>query len=150
MKIINLEELKLKTFTEQDAKDYCQINNINSNDITVLSLFNNYLTDISGIKLFKNIERLNLYNNELKDISVIKNLNNIKVLNIAYNSKLTDISVIQYLNSLEYLDIEDLRLESDQIEYIKLLKNLEILYSPRGFKDMSVLNQLKNVKIHKI
>jgi len=126
MKRINLEELNLKTFTEQDALDYCQLNSINHDSIIGLNLYNNYLTDISGIKLFKNTERLNLWNNEL-----------------------TDISVIHYLNNLEYLDIENLELESDQIEYIKN-KKLDILYCPGGFKDMSVLNQLKNVKIHKI
>ena len=147
MNKINLEELNLKTFTEQDALDYCSINNVNPDNIILLSLFNNYLTDISGIKVFKNLERLNLFNNELKDISVIKNLDRLKVLNIAYNNKIADISVIQYLNNLEYLDIEDLELKSDQIQYIK---NLQTLYCPKGFKDMSVLNQLKNVKIHKI
>ena len=44
--IIFLRNLKLKTFTEQDAEDYCQINNINSDNITELYLNNNKLTDI--------------------------------------------------------------------------------------------------------
>ena len=33
MNIINLMALKLKTFTEQDALDYCQLNDINKNNI---------------------------------------------------------------------------------------------------------------------
>ena len=72
MNKINLTDLKLKTFTEQNVIDYCQINNLNTNDITELNLNHNNLTDISGIKLFKNIKGLYLNNNQIKDISVIK------------------------------------------------------------------------------
>ena len=146
MNKIDLNSLQLKIFTEQDALDYCSINNINPDDITELYLGWNELTDISGIRLFKNLKKLWLNENKITDISDLKDL---KTLIIAIN-KIKDISVLKYLNNLEFLNIKDLKLKSDQIEYIKLLKNLEILYSPRGFKDMSVLNQLKNVKIHKI
>ena len=58
MNEIILNELELKTFTEQDALDYCLLNNINPDKITILFLYNNKLTDISGIKLFKNIKTL--------------------------------------------------------------------------------------------
>jgi len=58
MNTIELYKLELKTFTEQDVLDYCSINNINHNNITELYLSNNQLTDISGVKLFKNLERL--------------------------------------------------------------------------------------------
>jgi len=125
MKEIILSFLELKTFTEQDAFDYCQINNINPENITELYLRDNELTDISGIKLFKNLRELYLWEN-----------------------KLTDISVIQYLTKLKLLDINYLKLESDQIQYIKSLKNLKYLNCYKGFKDMSVLNELnKNIKI---
>ena len=122
---INLRFIQLKTFTEQDAEDYCQINNINPDNITQLYLYNNELTDISGIKIFKNLEVLDLDYNQIKDISVIKNLKN-----------------------LEYLNIRDLELESDQIQYIKLLNNLKTLWCEKGFKDISVLKQLNsNIKL---
>ena len=187
MNNLDLSDLELKTFTEQDVEDYCQINNINPDDITVLDLFNNELIDISGIKLFKNLkelclnnnkltdifvikhlknleklyllnnkikdisglkdltklERLNLNNNEIKDISVLKDLNNLESLYIS-NNELTNISVIQYLKQLMILGIRDLKLESNQIEYIKSLKKLENLWCYKGFKDMNVLNQLNN------
>jgi len=58
--MINLKGLKLKTFTEQDALDYCQLNGTNPDNIKELDLRNNNLTDISGIKLFKNLKKLNL------------------------------------------------------------------------------------------
>ena len=145
MNRIYLTDLELKIFTEQDALDYCSINNINPDNIMVLNLSENKLTDISGIKLFKNLEKLDLGYNKIKDISVLKYLNNLKTLDISYN-ELTDISVIQYLNKLEVLDIRELNLESDQIQYIKSLKNLKELWHREGFKDMSVLNQLdKNI-----
>ena len=82
MNKIKLNGLKLKTFTEQDALDYCLLNNININ-IT---------------------EELYLENNELTDISILKYLKNLKLLLIS-NNPITDISVIQYLNKLEELYI---------------------------------------------
>ena len=145
MNEIYLTHLKLKTFTEQDVLDYCLLSNINSDDITELSLPYNKLTDISGIKLFKNLNTLYLNSNELTDISVLKDLNKLENLYIN-NNKLTDISVLKNLNKLENLDIENLELESNQIEYIKSLKNIKNLWYKNGFKDMSVLKQLnKNI-----
>jgi len=75
---IDLRNLELKVFTEQDAEDYCNLNSINLNKITDLNLSHNKLTDISGIKLFKNIKELYLQDNKLINISisVLKNLKN--------------------------------------------------------------------------
>ena len=95
MNRINLTNLELKTFTEQDALDYCLLNNINPDDIIIIYLNNNELTDISGIKLFKNLGYLSIKENLIKNISII-----------------------QYLNNLETLNISELELESDQIQYI--------------------------------
>ena len=123
---IELHNLKLKTFTEQDVLDYCLLNNINPDKIIELWLSHNLLTDISGIKLFKNLKRLYMNNNKIKDISVI-----------------------QYLKNLEILYIHNLKLKSDQIEYINSLKNLRNLWCYNGFKDMSVLDQLnKNINVY--
>ena len=166
MNKIRLTDLHLKTFTEQDASDYCLLNNININLVEELHLNYNELTDISGIKLFENLEELYLNNNKLTDISIIsiiKNLSNIKEFHLADNqiinissfkyltklkyldlnkNKITDISVIQYLNNLKWLSINYLELESDQIKYINKCKNLETLICINGFKNMSILNQL--------
>ena len=191
---IFLSDLELKTFTEQNALDYCFLNNINPDNIIVLILDYNNLTDISGIKLFKNTERLwlaynntqidisvlkdlnnikdlDLSNNKITDISVIKNLKNLMILNISnneiedisvlknlkklkklilYNNQITDISVIKNLNNLEFLDIDYLKLESDQIKYINSLNNLKELLCNKGFKDMSVLDKLNdNIRVIK-
>ena len=121
MNYINLSNLQLKTFTEQDASDYCQLNSINHDKIIKLMLDNNKLTDISGVKLFKNLRQLYLNNNKIKDISVLKDLNSLKILSII-----------------------NLELESDQIQYIKSLKKLKELYPYKGFKDMTaLLNTIK-------
>ena len=191
---IFLSDLELKTFTEQNALDYCFLNNINPDNIIVLILDYNNLTDISGIKLFKNTERLwlaynntqidisvlkdlnnikdlDLSNNKITDISVIKNLKNLMILNISnneiedisvlknlkklkklilYNNQITDISVIKNLNNLEFLDIDYLKLESDQIKYLNSCKNLKELWCNKGFKDMSVLDKLNdNIRVIK-
>ena len=123
---MNLCHLNLKTFTEQDVLDYCLLNNINPDKIIELWLSHNLLTDISGIKLFKNLKRLYINNNKIKDISVIK-----------------------YLKDLEILYIHNLKLKSDQIQYINSLKNLRNLWCYNGFKDMSVLDELnKNINVY--
>ena len=125
--IIFLNNLELKTFTEQDALDYCQINNIDPLNITELLLGDNKLTDISGIKIFKNLENLSIKENLIKNISDIK-----------------------YLNNLETLQINGLELESDQFKYIQSLNNLKILFCKNGFKDMNILKQLDIfIKVYK-
>ena len=148
MNKINLNSLELKTFTEQDAVDYCQINNINFEEIIELSLKDNKLTDISGIKLFKNLKSLYLSNNKLTDISVLKTLKQLIVLNLSKN-EIKNISVIQYLNNLEILTLGWLKLKSNQIKYINSCKKLKEIHTIKAFENRSVLNQLnKNIKIY--
>ena len=165
MNEIHLNNLKLKVFTEQDAEDYCQINNINSDSIIILNLYSNELTDISGIKLFKNLEELYLNYNSIKNINNLKNLTKLQQLYLD-NNEITDISVIKYLINLEYLDIgnnyiknisfvknlnnlrildiEGLQLQSNQAEYINQCSNLESLNCIDGFKDKSYLKLINN------
>jgi len=151
MKHLYLSNLQLKTLTEQNITDYCQINNINYKDVILLNLFNNQLTDINGINIFKNLKVLYLGDNYFKDISFLSNFKEIEELDISSNKYLNNISSVKYLNKLKYLDITNLRLEFDQIQYIKFLKNLKELHCYNGFKDMSVLNQLnKNIIIDKV
>ena len=148
---IYLGNLQLKIFTEQDALDYCLLNNLNPNNVILLNLFNNLLTDISGIKLFKNIETLYLGDNYFKDISFLSSFTELKELDISSNKYLNNISEVKYSRNLEWLDISNLKLESDQIEYINSLKNFKELRCYNGFKDMSVLDKLnKNIIIDKI
>jgi len=146
MNIINLSSLELKTFTEQDVLDYCLLNNINPDKIEILDINGNKLTDISGIKLFKNLEYLNIEYNKITDIIILKNLKKLEILYLQ-NNQITDISVIKYLTELQSLSITNLELKSDQIQYIKSLKKLKTLWCHYGFKDMSVLDQInKNIE----
>ena len=107
MNKINLSNLNLKTFTEQDVLDYCQINNINPDNIKELDLSINQFINITVVKLFKNLEKLWLYYNQIKDILDLKYLIKLKRLNLA-NNEIKDISVIKNLNNLETLNIRDL------------------------------------------
>ena len=146
---IHLPNLELKTFTEQDVIDYCQINNINPDKIIILNLYKNKLTDISGIKLFKNLQHLLIWNNRITDISVLKHSIKLELLNIS-NNEIKNISVIQYLTELKILSISSLELESDQIQYIKSLNKLKELLCRNGFKDMNITNKLnKNIGVIK-
>ena len=166
MKQLQLSNLKLKTFTEQDVLDYCKLNDINIDNITILYLDDNLLTDISGVILFKNLKELYLWNNRLKDISVLKDLINLEILSLNQNNienlsvlkklnklkelrigdnKITDISVIQCFTELKELNIKNLLLESDQFQYIKPLKKLKELWCRNGFKDMSVVKHIREV-----
>ena len=146
MNNLNLNDLELKTFTEQDILDYCSINNIDSDNITALNLSGNKLTDISGIRLFKNLKHLYLAENKLENISVLKYLYNLKELVISDNP-LKNISIIKDLKNIKYLSIQNLELESDQVQYVKSLKKLKELWCKNGFKNMSILKQL-NKRVH--
>ena len=150
MNKLKLNFLELKTFTEQDALDYCQLNSINPEDITELYLNDNELTDISGVKLFKNLKELYLNYNKLKNILVLKDLINLEGLFISCNN-IKNISVINSLINLKQLSINELESESDQIKYINSCKNLEDLSCYKGFKDMNITDKLnKNIDINDI
>ena len=138
---INLESLKLKTFTEQNALDYCLLNDINYDSIKILTLNSNELTDISGIKLFKNLESLDIGYNKITDISILKYLPELKKLYLR-NNPIKDISVIHDLNKLEYLDITNLKLESDQIQYLNKNFKKYVLFLRNGFKDKTLFKKL--------
>jgi len=73
MNKIRLSNLELKTFTEQDTSDYCQLNSINHEDIIYLNLQYNELTDISVIQNFKNLQEL-WCKNGFKNMSVTEQL----------------------------------------------------------------------------
>ena len=98
MNEINLSFLELKTFTEQDALDYCQINNINSDKVTRLDLKFNKLTDISVVKYLKNIEYLNITYLELESdqIKYIKSLKKLNILSCHKGFK--DMNILNKLN----------------------------------------------------
>jgi len=144
---IHLKNLDLKTFTKQDAIDYCILNNINIEDIISLDLSsNNRLTDISGIKIFENLQYLDLRINKLKDISILKDLNNLKFLNINYNNQIKDISVLKNLTELKSLSISDTRIKD--ISVLKYLNNLKLLnISSIKVKDISVVQYLNKLEI---
>ena len=148
MNKIELVNLKLKTFTDQNILDYCLLNNINHLNIIELNLSNNKLTDISGVKLFKNLENLYLSNNEIKDISVLKDLKNLKILHF-FNNETTDISFIKNFINLEELSISNLNLKNENkiLNILKNLKNLKILICYRIFNKFNIKKELKNVNV---
>ena len=143
-----LYDLELKIFTEQDAYDYCELNDINPDNITVLDLSGNKLTNISGIKLFKNLKELHIDSNKLKNISNIKYLNSLEYLNINDN-ELTDITVLKDLNNLKILWLDNNKLTD--ISVLKNLNNLKTLgIENNKITDISVIQNFKNLGVLEI
>ena len=136
---MNLNNLNLKTFTEQDALDYCLLNDINPNKIIQLNLNFNKLTDISGIKIFKNLNNLMLFNNKIKNLTFLKDLKNIKQLEIA-NTQIKDLSLIP--ENLEYLGLNNLKLNKKSFEFI-INKKPSILACKQTF-NLSQIKILQN------
>ena len=120
MNKIELRNLELKTFTEQDVLDYCLLNNLNPENIKILDLSFNKLKKISGIKLFKNLE----------------------ILIVGYN-KITNLSFLNNLNKLIYIDIDGLKLKSDQIKYIENSSSIKEILCSQEFKKF--LKNYKNI-----
>jgi len=123
---LNLKKLDLKTFTEQNALDYCHLNNLNIDKIKKLNMINNRLTDISGIKVFKNLEILWLSFNEINDITDLKYLNNITEIYLN-NNNIINTEIIKYLNKLKILDLRYNKINKteyfDKIETVFLKGN---------------------------
>ena len=70
-------------------------------------------------------------------------------MGLGYNN-IKNISVIKDLKNLKVLNITDLELESNQIQYINGSKNLKTLWCFKGFKEDTfiLLNQLnKDIKL---
>ena len=123
MNKINLRNLELKTFTEQDVLDYCLLNNLIPENIKILDLSFNKLKKISGIKLFKNLE----------------------ILIVGYN-KITNLSFLNNLNKLIYIDIDGLKLKSDQIKYIENCHSIKEVLCSKEFHQF--LKNYKNITVY--
>ena len=74
--------------------------------LTMLSLGNNYLTDISPITNMTNLLKLELYNNSITNVSGIENLTKLRDLSLR-NNRIIDISPLANLTSLTWLNLSN-------------------------------------------
>ncbi|MBD3563050.1 leucine-rich repeat protein, partial [Planktothrix sp. FACHB-1355] len=113
-------------------------------NLTDLNLYNNKITDISGLSTLTNLTDLNLYNNKITDISGLSTLTNLTELDLT-NNQITDISGLSTLTNLTilYLDNNQIR----DISGLSTLTNLTELYLDNNqITDLSPLRSL--IQLH--
>ncbi len=82
--------------------------------LTTLRLGNNQLTDISALKHLKKLKQLDLEYNKFTDISTLRHLTKLIHLNLGRN-KLTDISVLSHLKQLEFINLGNTSFEPSNL-----------------------------------
>ena len=147
--------------------------NNNLNNIKILNMCLNKITDINFIKFIQNIKELILYNNNIQDLLVFNNYTfpSIELLDLACNnifdieplSKLTTLTLLNIsynnINNIEPLSIlselKDLGIDHNNINNIplniRLLSNLESLdisgNNIDNFDNLMLLQNLKNLHL---
>jgi len=111
--------------------------------LTQLVFSNKSITNLTGLELCSNLERLELARNSISDISALASLTNLEVLFIAGN-QITDISALTSLTSLQSLYLNDATISD--ISALASLNNLEVLYLyTNSISDISALASLTNL-----
>ncbi|MCL1475189.1 protein phosphatase 1 regulatory subunit 42, partial [Argonema antarcticum] len=75
-------------------------------NLTYLELYNNQITDLSGLSTLTNLTYLNLYSNQITDLSGLSTLTNLTSL-ILYNNQITDLSGLSTLTNLTSLHLDN-------------------------------------------
>lgn len=88
-------------------------------------LRHNLIEDISILTKLRNLTNIDVSHNPISDLTQFRNVKNLKVLNIS-STKIESISEIKYLN------LFDLDLSRNNIEFRSFGTNLRILHSLRG------------------
>ncbi len=113
-------------------------------NVEILDLSLNQLTDISILSQLKQIRTLYLNGNQLTDISALSHLKQITTLNLSKN-QLTDISVLSQLKQLTALYLSNNRLiDISTLSYLKQLETLDL--KNNQITDISALHDLKQLK----
>ncbi|MCR9062890.1 MAG: TIR domain-containing protein [Cytophagales bacterium] len=90
------------------------------------------------------LERMNLSCNYISDISFLRRFKNLNVLNLSENS-ISNISTLRELNSLEHLDLSSNKIgEITELGELQKLKSLII--GGKNLEDISIINELQNLE----
>ena len=100
------------------------INGQKPEDITVLDMSGQELSDIAFLANAVNLEELDLSDNEISDISSLAGLEKLKKLDLS-NNNIKDINVLLALPALEELDISDNPLENSSA--LDFMEGVEII-----------------------
>jgi hypothetical protein len=107
--------------------------------------------DLKGVSGLTNLKRLGITKNVKSSVSmkIVESLTNLEVL---YTSISKDIACVGTLTNLRILSLREIKAEN--IDFLKTLKNLEVLYlslgSYQNFQGIAQLNKLKKLSIHQV
>ena len=108
--------------------------NCNVNKITKLTMNSAGITELPDLSKFTKLENLNLrQNNDITDFSMISKIPSLKTLDLAYNTNLQgNMFDFSKLTNLTSLNLGECKLWSEDLEYLKALKNNKNLYINLG------------------
>lgn len=136
----NIEELYIQKGVYLD--DYSKLKAFRK--LRVLSLPNQYLTDISFLADLPNLEEVYLNHNLIQNIDAIEALKHLKIIDLSDNN-ITDISALKNETGLIELYLDSNKELSD-LEAISSLRNLEVLsISGTNVKDLSPISGLTDM-----
>lgn len=108
--------------------------NCDVNKITSLQMNSAGINEIPDLSKFTKLENLNLrQNNDITDFSMISKIPSLKTLDLAYNTNLQgNMLDFSKLTNLTSLNLGECKLWSEDLEYLKALKNNKNLYINLG------------------
>lgn len=154
LRILNLEENKIKNLTPLKGLDELEWIDLNDNrnidsieplialtKVEMLDLRMNHISDISGISGMVSLRKLYLSRNQIEDISPVVGLRNLTYLSFDGNS-VSDISCLGSLTGLHTLTMNSNRItDISALSSLQELKHLEIAGND-DISDYSPLDQL--------
>ncbi len=154
-RIIDNREINISRLDVKELENIALLN-LSVNQITDLTplkelknlyrlyLRENQITDLTPLKELKNLYRLYLSDNQITDLTPLKELKNLKELSLVGN-QITDLTPLKELKNLEYLVLGDNQITD--LTPLKELKNLQELYlSDNQITDLTALKELKNLQ----
>jgi len=101
------------------------------------------ISNLEGVEIFRNLERLFLDFSSVEDVSNLKYIQNLKELSVLANDNLNLLSLTE-VNQLEKLRLQQMFL--DDVEFLSSLKNLvELNLRHNNISDFSPLKNLPNL-----
>ena len=139
----NLNSLTLLSLDNNELSDISSISKLP--DLNILYLSNNKLSDINSLAKFKNIEILILSNNMLSDISPLLELTSLNTIFLD-NNEVSDLSPLRRLPRLSRLNLDNNKL-SDISTLPDISSLTELSLSNNELSDISTLPRLPSLTI---
>ena len=142
----NVQGNKL-SLVHKGIKDILTINGLEKlEDLEVLDLRRNKITEIRGLKSLRNLKKLDLKENSITKITGLNSLNNLRELNLTKNRLEADIKTSRLkLPNLEIISLEENQLS--MISGLKQLVNLKLLnLNDNQITEIAGLGKLTNLE----